>query len=126
MTALAVIATYLNGVVVTGELLLLAFVAAGLVVAYHASPLAGRPTRRRPARRAAWLPALGVLGVAVLVAASALLLPGILGWPGWLALVSQALALGAGLCTGEWLARRRGHSPGRRRPGFPVPRRGRP
>jgi hypothetical protein len=112
VTALAVIATHLNDVVVTGEMLLLAFVAAGLVLAYHASPLAGRPTGRPPSRRSAWLPALGVFGVAVLVAASAVLLPGLIGWPGWLLLVSQALALGAGLCTGEWLARRRGLAEG--------------
>jgi hypothetical protein len=107
VTALAITATGLHTVVVTGELLLLAFVTACLAVSYHASPLASRPTGRHPPY---WLVWLGVLGVAVLFATSVLLLPGIIGWPGWLSLVSQALAIGAGLCVGEWLSRRRGQA----------------
>jgi hypothetical protein len=121
MTALALIATILQGVVVTGELLLLAVVTASLVVAYHASPLAGRPTGRGPSRWLVWLFWLGALGVVVLVATFALLVPGTIGWPGWLSLLSQTLAAGAGLCLGEWIARRRGLAHCRRPPGVTVP-----
>jgi hypothetical protein len=123
VTALAVVATGLHRVVVTGEPLLLAFVAAGLVVAYHGSPLAGQPPGRRPSRRLVWLGALGLLGVALLFATVAIRVPGTIGWPGWLSLLSQALALGAGLCTGEWLSRRRGRAPRRRPSGVAAPRR---
>ena len=122
MTALAIIATVLHGAVVTGELLLLAFVSASLVVAYHSSPLASRPAGRRASPWPVWL---GAFGAAVLVAAFGIRVPGTIGWPGWLSLLSGALALGAGLCTGEWISRRRGHARSRRPPGVTAPSSGR-